>query len=963
MTHREAITTLLTHARTSGKAVPPSRLRDAARHVLACRACIEDVGGIHERTVGALPELDRLRQLFGCEQLALRYPELASLSAPALVAAAPDVATHLGWCLACRDDFSELRAVAREAAEADRDALRSWRRVSAHVLERIDDLVMRLRRGALSLVPQGDLTLPALASVRARGGHAPHRLQLPIADSGMHAELTITPEGDRHVRLDVQVVHGDRPVEVTVHRMDKRTEVPIESQTLVGTETFSISDLTPGRYILAVKEGAAERTFRVRVRLEGPTGRAKATPKRGRKRRGGKRDASPSLRSAPRLREPAVTPEAAPGSNVPWARVRQADAIPQGIADLRVEQTRDRLKYELAVRDEGGAPPTVLTFERRIRAADLDGILARFDGFVRRRPTTRFLVDLKALGSELHDALFPDDLWDQIDRLTVPLLIRTCDLWLPFELSYAGAFLGVRHAVGHQVATTRVFRGVPSREDVTADARQGGDRRALVIGVDPGDLPGIAGECEAIRKCFSEAQRPSYRVTVLQNDGASIRNVVEKLGHGYDVIHFCGHVTTDRAREPALELAGGGRLTATAITRAVHGRPFVFLNGCASARHRRHHGVQHDVYGVASAFLRRHARAVVGTWCETPDDQSGLIATTLYRQALSGVAFGEALRCTREAALADGAAASHAWLAFVLYGDPTGRLEKAAPVRETSTLLRRFEAAVAAAEASHGHDSPRLVQPLVALTHAYRREGRLRDAFAVQERILAIRERHDGDGDRNTAIQRNNLAEILRDIAHDHALCGRKHEHRETFERARALYERALSAIERTATAQDGGLATVLSNLGNCLTELDHLEAAEALHRRALAIRLRIGNPALVSQCHHSLGIIHRRQRKYAAAEADYRRAMKLTIASVGTESNAYATCLQALGVLEHDQGRLVTAERYLREALTLRQRLLPPANPDLRATRANLRRVLESMGRAKEADALVDLEDDGPAA
>src|SRR5207244_6912070 len=145
------------------------------------------------------------------------------------------------------------------------------------------------------------------------------------------------------------------------------------------------------------------------------------------------------------------------------------------------------------------------------------------------------------------------------------------------------------------------------------------------------------------------------------------------LHAGVDLVHYCGHVIAGADRAPALLLADGKTLAATAIEENVSGRPLVFLNGCASARGDDAHRTEAweaTFASVAYGFLFGGATAVVGTLSDVGDRHAATLATEFYRRALEPAPVGEALRAARARCAADPAiAGSPTWLSVVLYGN------------------------------------------------------------------------------------------------------------------------------------------------------------------------------------------------------------------------------------------------------------------------------------------------------
>ena len=117
--------------------------------------------------------------------------------------------------------------------------------------------------------------------------------------------------------------------------------------------------------------------------------------------------------------------------------------------------------------------------------------------------------------------------------------------------------------------------------------------------------------------------------------------------------------------------------------------------------------------------------------------------------------------------------------------------------------------------------------PLVLLTAlAYFRYGALADyekAKALFERALSIREKLQGTNHPDTATSINDLARVLQTHGN--------------LDRAQSLFERALTIREKILGSEHPDTATTLNDLGRLLRRREDLVRARPLIERALGIR------------------------------------------------------------------------------------------------------------------------------
>ena len=640
---------------------------------------------------------------------------------------------------------------------------------------------------------------------------------------------------------------------------------------------------------------------------------------------------------------------------------------------LHAERLPGAIRYRLEALGSDSAPPTQEFFTHAITDAEIAALQETALKVLRSRPSASFGRDALDAGRLLCAALIPERLRPQVDAIRGPLLVSTTLLGLPFELLATDDLWGLRYAVGRRILLERPAKPIRARA-----SRQ--RRRALIVASDPrGDLPFVHHETEQMFRALA----PLADVYVLSGCEATIDAVATRLGgdEPFDLIHYCGHVVRDGAGASGLLLAEERVLSGPVIERTLSGSPIVFLNGCTTTRSDGPTADRlwdEDVSSVTYGFLFGGARAVVGTLTDVADTVAAPIAIELCRRALDGAPLGEALRAAR----AHGRAISPespSWLSFVLYGDPTVRLENArfvpppippppiaqgpkpsarrrrawfgitavavviaaivvaavliANSKEAGVRARAYAAAIGGAV-----DEPSRLALLGAADFFADRQ-RYGAELWFRERALGLTEKLCGPSAPNTAIQQNNLGYVYLKLGDG--------------ERSRPLLEHAVATLEATG-AKPARLALAMSNLGmaNRLTR-DFARSAH-WYRRALRLHRRLPKRTLAI-LFINLGNLERRRGRVDAARGWYRRALRVYEKMIGTRNSGYVTALNNICVLEADiqVQRFDRAEAACWTALHAARAYFPVGHPDRAEPKANLVEVLRHQGRHNEADRL----------
>jgi serine/threonine-protein kinase len=208
--------------------------------------------------------------------------------------------------------------------------------------------------------------------------------------------------------------------------------------------------------------------------------------------------------------------------------------------------------------------------------------------------------------------------------------------------------------------------------------------------------------------------------------------------------------------------------------------------------------------------------------------------------------------------------------------------------------LERIDEALAALEEArrrtvqiHGDDDPAVATVLNSLGLVYQSGGDTTRALETLERVVAIRRLDPGDEPgRTLAINLNNLADLLVETG--------------DLARAEGLYDEALGLVRDDVGPEHPYVAFLLNS--------------------------RAG--------------LHQARRDLAGARADQAEAVRIGLAAFGEDHPFTAVALHNLGAIERDAGRRDAARQAFARALAIRERTLPPDNPDVLESREALASV-----------------------
>jgi tetratricopeptide (TPR) repeat protein len=285
---------------------------------------------------------------------------------------------------------------------------------------------------------------------------------------------------------------------------------------------------------------------------------------------------------------------------------------------------------------------------------------------------------LLSLGRLIYNQLFPLPIQRALRELPPgeSLVVATNAPDVPWELAHDdGDFLALKYAMSR-----RLMAGQPARRNARRP-RQGW--ASLLIGNPTGDLPDTNEEIEQIVQLI-EATPGTAPPRIFMRQRASRQAILQELASGvYQLVHYAGHARFD-ADGGGLVLARGESLTASELRQHVGGQPFVFVNGCESARGgQKTEDALNDgraldylggaVQGLAEALLEGGALGFLGAFWPIHDGGSRQFALDFYRAALQGESLGAAVRSARRHAL-ESRARAPLWASYTLVAEPAATL-------------------------------------------------------------------------------------------------------------------------------------------------------------------------------------------------------------------------------------------------------------------------------------------------
>ena len=233
------------------------------------------------------------------------------------------------------------------------------------------------------------------------------------------------------------------------------------------------------------------------------------------------------------------------------------------------------------------------------------------------------------------------------------------------------------------------------------------------------------------------------------------------------------------------------------------------------------------------------------------------------------------------------------------------------------------------------------------LAYAYMSVGRLADAIALYEQTVADSVRVLGPDHPDTLVSRNNLAFI-------YELVGR-------FDEAITLRRQTLDDCVRTFGEEHAETLASRSYLARAFRAAGRLDEAIPLYEEVLADRMRILGPdhpdTLTSR--GSLAYTYRSAGRLADAMALYEEVLADRMRILGADHPDTLISRYNLAHAYWEAGRLDEAITLFEEVLADQLRVLGPNHPYTVASRGYLARAYREAGRVDDAEAVLDLPTD----
>lgn len=247
----------------------------------------------------------------------------------------------------------------------------------------------------------------------------------------------------------------------------------------------------------------------------------------------------------------------------------------------------------------------------------------------------------------------------------------------------------------------------------------------------------------------------------------------------------------------------------------------------------------------------------------------------------------------------------------------------------------QFREALALTRNSKSVDEANTLGQLLLLLQA---TGNYHEAEVFAEEALSLQIELNGEQSIGAANAYNDYGSILHDIGQ--------------YDRAEENYEKAISIGRQILEPVHPNLASYINNLASLYSDRGRHELAEPLQRESLDMRRELyGNShARVGRALNNLALTLSYQGKFEDAEAMYLEALEVRESALGPAHPDYAETLHNLGNHMRVTGRLEDAEGYLTRARRIYAAALGDDHPRVNLLRALVAFIMIETGRADEA-------------
>jgi CHAT domain-containing protein/lipopolysaccharide biosynthesis regulator YciM len=257
--------------------------------------------------------------------------------------------------------------------------------------------------------------------------------------------------------------------------------------------------------------------------------------------------------------------------------------------------------------------------------------------------------------------------------------------------------------------------------------------------------------------------------------------------------------------------------------------------------------------------------------------------------------------------------------------------KEAAAVAERSLAIR---------ERVLGPENLEVTYSLNRLAKLHQYQGDYRTAEVLFKRVLAIIEKGLGPNHLLVATPLNELATL--------------YYQKGSYEKVEPLLQRGLAIYEKGGGPENTGVVYFLNNLAELYRTRGDYKRGEALLERALAILEKALGPDnyLVAAATNNLASVYFERGDYLKAEPLLQRALAF-YGRLGIESSFVAAALNQVAVVYQQRGEYSKAEPLLQRAVGILERVLGPEEPDVGAAIDNLATLYDEKGDYLKAEPL----------
>jgi|GEM_PF-5598818 len=276
-------------------------------------------------------------------------------------------------------------------------------------------------------------------------------------------------------------------------------------------------------------------------------------------------------------------------------------------------------------------------------------------------------------------------------------------------------------------------------------------------------------------------------------------------------------------------------------------------------------------------------------------------------------------------------------------------------------------------------DQPDFPVIVMNLGRAYQLDGKMAEAEATFDMLVALLEQRDAAGG-EVAAALLKLAEVREELGntavamttYGQAVAIQENEAGrnsptliepvsrladlavavEDYVQAAELYRRLVALYDAQPDPEPARLAMALNNQGECLYKLQRYDAAAPVLKRAVELlesSVSRTDPSL-SLPLNNLALVCQKRKDYAQAEALLQRVLAIDGAARGKRHPVVAITLNNLGLLAEEQENFEAAEEYYRQALAIQEKALGYEHPETGLTSLNLGILFDRQDRPAAA-------------